>query len=117
MAILGYIAATLGLYALYEELIFIGAMLIYVGGLMSGGFTIGISSISIITLISSLTYGIHNEFTTTIIILCLVSAVLAAASRGRGRWEFEFGLFDFDLSSGSGGGFGGDNGGGSGGGD
>ncbi|MCK5876035.1 MAG: hypothetical protein KAG43_00250, partial [Candidatus Marithrix sp.] len=67
MSILGYLVALFGLYLLYNGLIFVGVLFLFIGGLISGGFTIGISSISILSLISSLAYGIHNEFTITII--------------------------------------------------
>ena len=114
MVYIGYLLAFLGLYLLFDGLIFLGAMFLFFGGLMSEGFTIGLSAISILSLISSFAYGIHNEFTTTIIILCLVSAVLAAASRGRGHWESDLGLFDIGGSSGSGWGDGGGSSGGGG---
>ena len=81
---IGYALAAIGLYCLYDGLIVVGAILFLVGGFLSGGFTVGLSCVSILSLISSLAYGFHNEFTTTIIILCIVSAVLATVSRGGG---------------------------------
>jgi len=102
MNFIGYTLAAIGLYCLYDGLIFVGASLFLVGGFLSGGFTVGLSCISILSLVSSLAYGFNNEFTTAVIILCIVSALLAAVSRGSGYWEF--GLFDL-------GDFGGDSGG------
>ncbi len=108
MVVLGYLSAAFGLYLLYDGLIFIGALSMFVGGLMSGGFTIGLSSISTLSLISLIAYGIHNEFTIIIVILCLVFAVLAASSKGCGHWEFEFRSADSSSGSGGGGDGGGD---------
>jgi len=93
--VIGYISAVVGLYFLYANVIALGAFLLFIGGILSGGFTIGLSSISILSFISFIAYAIHNEFTPTVIILCLISAVTAVTSKGRGFWELDLGLIDF----------------------
>ncbi len=94
MIVTGYLLAIAGLYALYTGSILVGATALFIGGLMSGGFSIGLSAIATLSLISAIAYGIHQEFTPTIIMLSLLAAVLSAVSRRGGKWELGLDLFD-----------------------
>lgn len=109
MSIIGHVIALLGLYGLYAGEIIIGGIIFFVGGLLASKLFFCLRSSGVMTMVISVSYGFHNEFTPTVLFLIFVGFVLACFNTRRSSQGYDNGWgFDFDFSSsGSGSDFGG----------
>jgi len=112
MSTVGYLIALLGLYVLYTGSIAFGGVIFFLGGFIAGRLFICLRSGGILTMIVSIAYGYHNEFTPTVLFLVFVGFVLACFNTKRSSRRSDDGWgFDIDFSSlGSGSDNGGDGG-------
>jgi hypothetical protein len=109
MSIIGHLIALLGLYGLYAGEIVIGSIILFGGGFLASKLFFCLRSSGVMTMVISIAYGYHNEFTPTVLFLIFVGFILACFNTRRGSRGYDNGWgFDFDFSSsGSGSDFGG----------
>lgn len=110
MSIIGHLIALIGLYALYTGAIIFGGVLFFLGGFIAGKLFICLRSGGVLTMVVSIAYGYHNEFTPTVLFIIFVGFVLACfntkrtSRRSDDGWGIDIDFASFGSSSGSGGG-------------
>ena len=85
MSTVGYLIALLGLYVLYTGSIAFGGVIFFLGGFIAGRLFICLRSGGILTMIVSIAYGYHNEFTPTVLFLVFVGFVFKVLQSNKNK--------------------------------
>ncbi|MAR91756.1 MAG: hypothetical protein SV765_03240 [Pseudomonadota bacterium] len=113
MNLVGYLLLLAGLTFLYTNVLVLGGVLVFAGGMLAQRMSLSIRSAGVMVLLLALAYGYHYEFTEVVLLLLLVGFLMASTrSRSLGR-DTDWGIdIDWRDWGGDGDGDGGGDGGG-----
>ena len=104
--IIGHLIAFLGLFSLYAGAMVFGGIIFFLGGFIAGKLFICLRSGGVLTMVVSIAYGYHNEFTPTVLFIIFVGFVFACFDtkrRSDNGWGIDMDFSSFGSSSDSGG--------------
>lgn len=100
MNVIGHLIALLGLYILYTGALIFGGVVFFLGGFIARKLFITLRSSGVLTMVVSIAYGYHNEFTPTVLFIVFMGFVLACFNTRRASRRTEDGWgIDFNFSS------------------
>ena len=110
MYIVGYLLALAGLFLLYDNQLFIGGIVFFVGGFLAKKLFVSIRSSGVMLMTVSIAFGYHNENSPLVLFLVFVGFVLACFNTKRTKddgWGFDIDFSSFGSDSSDSGGDGG----------
>lgn len=108
MIVIGYVVVIASLFLLYENVLFFGGIVLFIGGFLARKIYISVRGAEVMLMVLSTAYGYHNGYEPLVLFLIIVGFVMASSNRRyrqeRDDWGFEFDLSSFGSSDSNGGG-------------
>jgi hypothetical protein len=99
MKVIGYLIVAMSFYAFYLDKIALGVPLLMLGGILSGGLSVSISSFAHVALVALVAYAFNNDYSWEIILGVIFTIIVLLSSKsGGGYWEIPYCIFDDFLN-------------------